>query len=97
MYVTEPTDLSTLPVVSPSRKAAAPRPPTSSRLRAVMSYIATVSRVACASAPTTGDQYCAAQSLGVGMLRPSTSPALASYHCGRSQPFASRKNAPCSC
>ncbi len=36
--------------------AAAPGPPTSRRLRAVMSYIATVSRVACASAPTIGDQ-----------------------------------------
>ncbi len=62
-----------------------------------MSYIATVSRVTWASAPTMGDQNRAAQSPGVGMLRPSTRRALASYHCGRSQPLASRKRAPCSC
>lgn len=62
-----------------------------------MSYIATVSRVAWASAPTIGDQYRAAQSFGVTIERPSTRPALASYQCGRSQPFASRKKAPSSC
>lgn len=56
MYVTDPTDLSTLPVESRWRKAAAPRPVTSRRLSAVMSYIATVSRVVWASAPTMGDQ-----------------------------------------
>ena len=66
VYVTEPTDLSTLPVVSRCRKAAAPGPVTSRRLSAVMSYIATVSRVAWASAPTIGDQYRAAQSSGRG-------------------------------
>jgi hypothetical protein len=59
-----------------------------------MSYIATDSRVACASAATIGDQYFAAQSLGVGMSRPSTRPALAAYHCGRSHPEASRNSAP---
>ncbi len=97
VYVTEPTDLATLPVHSRSRNSPAPRPLTSSRLRAVMSYIATVSRVVWASAATMGDQYRAAQSLGVTMERPSTRPALASYHWGRSQPFASRKKAPSSC
>ena len=66
---------------------------TSSRFSAVMSYIATASRVAWASAPTIGDQYRAAQSFGVGTVAPvHAGAALASYHCGRSQPDASRKH-----
>jgi hypothetical protein len=55
-YVTEPTDFSTSPVETRCRNAAAPGPLTSSRLSAVMSYSATPSRDACASAPTMGDQ-----------------------------------------
>ncbi len=49
-------DLPASPVETRERKAAAPGPLTSSRFSAVMSYSATPSRDACASAPTMGDQ-----------------------------------------
>ncbi len=63
-----------------------------------MSYSATVSRVACASAPTIGRPVPGRPVVRAGDGTAGRArAALASYHCGRSQPPASRKTAPSSC
>ena len=55
VYVTEPTDLSILPVVRRCSSGSAPFPVISSRLSGVMSYIATDVRVRHASAAAMGE------------------------------------------
>ncbi len=94
---TVPTGRSTRLVVSRSRKAQAPGPVTSSRLREVMSY---------RPAPLAGRERFrtsdrrpehAAQPFAPRELVRRAGPRSHSYQCGRSQPLASRKYAPSSC
>ena len=98
--MTAPTDLSILPVVSRCSSASAPGPLTSSRFSGVMSYIATAVRVFQASAAAMGEWNIAAHASRAGGCHsagsPSTSSALASNQCGRSQPALSRNTAPSS-
>ena len=100
--VDDATDRRRRPVASrPSAaRASAPGPETSKIANAERSKIPARSRIARCSALMIGDHQRASHSAS---RRPTRSPyssssgAFDSYHCGRSQPAASKKTAPSSC
>ena len=96
--MTRPTRLSIWLAARRWRVARAPGPASSNLANGVMSNIATRSRVTACSAAIVGDHSRASQPQRDAPFtsRRSSSPALASYHCGRSQPAASKKAAPSS-
>ena len=79
--------------VSPSRKAAAPAPDTSSFANEDSSNSAAVARHARASAPIAGDQWRPAQPRGRSASSPAAS--FTAYQFTRSQPDFSPNTAPC--
>ena len=97
VYTLRPTATSTLLTQTQLRKSQAPGPSKSNSLKAVRSTMPTLSRMARCSALVMGLHQRASHSCWRGWQASgyfSIRPALLSYHCGRSQPRASKNTAP---
>jgi hypothetical protein len=97
VYTLRPTGTSTLLTHIRSRNAHARGPSKSNWLNAVRSTMPTLSRICRCSALVIGLHHRASHSCSRGAHASgnfSARPALDSYHCGRSQPRASKNTAP---